>query len=152
MSHSSSSDITDIDEYRLVRGQIEFEDSLITQRLSWFVAAQSFLFTAYAITLNAPVQSASPGFHAQQDLVYHLIPVVAIASCVLIYAGIVGGFAAQKHLRDYLARKIPADRLAAFPGVQGAKGTRALGKAAPLGLPIVFVAVWLFLFTRGIVV
>src|SRR5262249_1886836 len=107
--------LPDIDEYRLVRGQIEFEDNLITQRLSWFVAAQSFLFTAYAITLNAGPQPASAIFRQQQLLAYRLIPVVAIASGVLIYVTILGGFLAQKKLRDYLACRIPAERLAAFP-------------------------------------
>jgi len=141
--------VSDLDEYGLVRGQIEFEANLIAQRLSWFVAAQSFLFTAYAITLNAGPKG-SQDFQYQQQLVYHLIPVVAMASGVLIYLTIVGGFIAQKNLRDYLARKIPAERLAAFPAIQGAVLTRNLGKAAPLGLPLVFVGVWLYLFVRGL--
>src|SRR5271170_729423 len=120
MTDLPSAALSDADFYRLVRSQIEFEDGLITQRLSWFVAAQSFLFTAYAITLNAPVQSVSQGYRDQQDFVYHLIPVVAIASCCLLYAAIVAGVMAQRHLRCYLADKIPADRLVDFPRIQGA--------------------------------
>jgi hypothetical protein len=150
MNNPAEQFVPDIEEYRLVRGQIEFEDNLITQRLSWFVAAQSFLFTAYAITMNAGPKGASQEFQYQQVLLFHLIPVVAIGSCVLIYATIVGGFLAQRNLRAYLAKKIPTERLAPFPMVQGALLTRMLGKAAPLGLPLVFVGVWLYLFVQGI--
>ena len=49
--------ISPADFYRLIRSQIEHEDNLNSQRLSWFVASQSFLFTAYAIVLS----NLSPG-------------------------------------------------------------------------------------------
>ncbi len=149
-SPHTSPPLEDADYYRLLRPQIEFEDSLITQRLSWFVAAQSFLFTAYAITLNGPKESALPAFREQQQMLYHLIPVVAIASGVLIYLAIVGGVVAQWQLRRFLLERVPAERLAAFPPIQGVLQTRVLGMAAPLGLPLVFVMVWIFLFVRGV--
>jgi hypothetical protein len=150
MGGELSENMTDADIYRLIRPQIEFEDGLITQRLSWFVAAQSFLFSAYAITLNAPRDAATQGFRDQQHLVFHLIPVVAVASGVLIYLAIVGGVLAQMKLRGFLRARVPAERLAIFPPIQGMLKTRVLGIAAPLGLPLVFVAVWIFLFTRGV--
>jgi len=42
-----------VDWYRTIRDQIQHEDNLIVQRLSWLMAAQSFLFTGYAIIANA---------------------------------------------------------------------------------------------------
>jgi hypothetical protein len=53
-------------------------------------------------------------------------------------------------LRGFLRARVPAERLAIFPPIQGMLKTRVLGIAAPLGLPLVFVAVWIFLFTRGV--
>ena len=41
-----------LDFYRLIRSQIEHEDNSQQQRLSWLVASQSFLFTAFAIVLS----------------------------------------------------------------------------------------------------
>ena len=38
--------ISRIEYYQIIRSQIEHEDNLINQRLSWFVAAQAFLFSA----------------------------------------------------------------------------------------------------------
>jgi hypothetical protein len=35
-----------------IRRHLKHEDSLMVNRLSWLVAWQSFLFTAYAIVLN----------------------------------------------------------------------------------------------------
>ena len=54
--------ISGIQYYKIIRSQIEHEDNLINQRLSWFVAAQAFLFSAYAILLNAPSQVRLEGF------------------------------------------------------------------------------------------
>ena len=142
--------MSDVEYYRLIRPQIEFEDGLITQRLSWFVAAQSFLFSAYAITLNAPKETAVQTFRDQQHLVYHLIPVVAVASGVLIYLAVVAGVLAQARLRRFLKDHVTAEKLTEFPPIQGMLETRVLGMAAPLGLPLVFVAVWIFLFVRGL--
>ncbi len=72
--------LTDAEYYGMVRGQIEFESGLIAQRFNWFVASQSFFFTAFAITLNGIASPAATAAIAdQQRLVNHLIPVVALA-------------------------------------------------------------------------
>ena len=89
------------DYYRLIRAQIEHEDNLIAQRLSWFVAeAQSFLFSAYAISLNAPAVPLWEQFSRQTKLLNVMIPVVAILICVVIYLTLLGGIiAALRNLR-----------------------------------------------------
>ena len=51
--------ISGIQYYQIIRSQIEHEDNLINQRLSWFVAAQAFLFSAYAILLKCAVAGTS---------------------------------------------------------------------------------------------
>ena len=55
-----------IQYYQIIRSQIEHEDNLINQRLSWFVAAHAFLFSAYAILLNAPSQVRLQNFATQR--------------------------------------------------------------------------------------
>jgi len=149
MSQLEKPVLSDADVYRMVRSQIEFEDGLITQRLSWFVAAQSFLFTAYAINLTGAWTGLAPELKLQRRLLFDVVPIVAIASCMLIYFGILAGVAAQKKLRDLLCRLIPADRREMFPGIHGTGSTRMFGMAAPLGLPPVFITVWLVLLVRG---
>ena len=72
------SDSQAVDYYRLIRSRIEHEDSLITQRLSWFIGSQSFFFTAYAIV----IVNARPG----QEL--HALPVLIPLVALLSSAGI----------------------------------------------------------------
>ena len=141
---------SDADLYRLLRGQIEFEDSLIVQRLNWFVASQSFLFTAYAINLNAPVQPALGVFREHGTLIFHLIPVVALACCALIYLAVVAGVIAQVHIHREFKLRMASDAAANFPRLQGASITRLMGMAAPLGIPIVFAIVWAYLLFSGL--
>jgi hypothetical protein len=151
MSQAPSNTLfSDADFYRLLRGQIEFEDNLIVQRLNWFVASQSFLFTAYAITLGAPMQGAWPLFHEHSRVIFHLIPAVALALCALIYCAVIAGIMAQLRIHKSLHERIPCEQLAGLPPLQGAMETRVLGMAAPLGIPIVFAVVWTYLFVLGL--
>src|SRR5947209_4632982 len=138
------------DYYRILRGQIEHEDNLISQRLSWFIMSQSFLFTAYAIVVANFLQRSPPGLAAGQRLsLLVLIPVVAICTSILILITIVPGVIAMHHVRRLFRGRL--DRLPDpdLPPVQGLRRTQVLGLAAPLLLPCLFTAVWLFLLVSG---
>lgn len=135
--------------YEIIRGQVEHEDNLIGQRLSWFVTAQSFLFTAYAITIANVGQTHPAWAGAQMRRLYVLIPVVAILMCLLIGMGVTAGLIAMGNLhRLYLKFFGPAaDR--GFPPVQGFRRTQVLGRAPPLLIPILFLIVWTILLVIG---
>ena len=45
MPHIVDTPLPQLEYYRIIRGQLEHEDDLISGRLSWFVASQSFLFS-----------------------------------------------------------------------------------------------------------
>ena len=130
-----------------VRRQIEHEDILIVNRLSWLVASQSFLFTAYAIILNGPTQLRTAAFQARGELLLKIIPLLAISACVLIYLGICGGIALMHNLRRELARHHAA--LGDLrPPVQGNTPTLFLAATKarpPLGLPPLFAIAWTIL-------
>jgi hypothetical protein len=133
-----------VDRYRLLRGQIEHEDNLITQRLSWFLASQAFLFSALAIVMNAPPQ---PRFGQAEVAMFHrLIPLIAIAVGLLIWLAIWAGVLAMARLRAMIDGH---PELADFPQIQGMHRTRWMGLAAPLWLPPMFVAVWCLLLSVG---
>jgi hypothetical protein len=133
------------DFYKMIREQIEHEDNLIAQRLSWYVAAQSFLFSGYAISLNAPAQGAFPRFSEQTRLLNVMIPLVAIGSCVAIYITILAGVIALRNLRQRMEKETDGGGFGHFPPVQGATLTRRMGLAAPVGLPPLFGVVWVVL-------
>jgi hypothetical protein len=131
--------------YNLVREQIEHEDNLITQRLSWLVASQSFLFTAFAILLNAPPQGKLPAFDAKQAQIFQLIPLVGLLSDLLIYVSIVAGVIATSKLRAHwlAVRRGDADDRQ-LPAIQGPRLSQLMGLVAPLLLPLVFLVIWAY--------
>jgi hypothetical protein len=141
------SDVTPMDFYRVIRGQIEHEDNLITQRLNWFLASQSFLFSGYAIALNTPMELRIGG---RTHLTFlQLIPLIAILVGVLIWVGVLGGLLAMRKLRRTAATPCQPLTAAGFPPIQGSDGTRWMGRAAPALLPPMFVIAWTLLLLRG---
>ena len=94
--------ISGIQYYKIIRSQIEHEDNLINQRLSWFVAAQAFLFSAYAILLNAPSQVRLEGFGTQREILFFLIPLVAIGVSILIYTTVIAAMLATANFKTPL--------------------------------------------------
>jgi hypothetical protein len=131
-----------LEHYRIVRSQIEHEDNMINQRLNWFVTAQSFLFTANAIVLNAPPTPLFAQFRETVRLLTLLVPTVAICSCLVIYTTVIGGILALRNLRDSFGGGKELQGTGQLPPIQGRFLTRILGLAAPVVLPLMFSIVW----------
>jgi hypothetical protein len=60
----------------MLRDQLQHEDNLITQRLSWLMGSQAFLFTAYAIVLNGPERPKTALMGSLQNVLLGTLPVV----------------------------------------------------------------------------
>jgi len=148
MPHIADAPLAQLEHYRIIRGQLEHEDNLISGRLSWFVASQSFLFTAYAILVNGlHPASATDGPRDSRRLLLVLISALATATCVLIFLSILSGIAAMSNLRN-LHERTAAAHPGELPPVQGYRSTRLLGLAAPILLPVLFMSAWLLLLLR----
>jgi len=142
----STDPLLPLDRYRLVRSHIEHEDDLVTQRLNWLMASQSFLFTAYAITTNAPDSVRTDHLHR---LLLGMIPLIAACTAVLVFLTVMAGHIAMRHLHGWLRRHMAAQEIAGLPPVQGSANTRVLGMTAPILLPPIFLAVWVYLMVTG---
>jgi hypothetical protein len=136
-----------VDWYRTIRDQIQHEDNLIVQRLSWLMAAQSFFFTGYAIIANASPQARNPLLAKQQDLLFNIIPGVACISDILIYCSVIAGVLALYRLRRAYATHVSS--VGGFPEIQGSPLTRCLGIASPILLPLVFLIAWLIVWSQA---
>ena len=152
ISVSTSPDaLSAIERYHILREQIQHEDNLTTQRLSWLMASQAFLFTAYAIVMNGPERPMSSFAAEQQQWLITAIPGLALSSAVLIYVSIIAGVIALLNLHHHAVQICGRDRSdSAFPPIQGTKRTRLAGLASPLLVPPLFVGVWLFLMIRAL--
>jgi hypothetical protein len=133
--------LPEVDLYRIVREQIEHEDSLISERISWFMTSQSFLFTAYAISLTARIELRTPWHAAQQALVF-IIPVIAICTAFLFWLAILVGIGVMRRLRRFLNSRMSEAMKNALPPVQTIGGRLALALSGPVMLPPLFIATW----------
>lgn len=131
--------------YSLFRARIDHEDDLIVQRLSWLVASQSFLFTAYAIVLNGLASPTGGPVLGQQQRLLHLIPLVGCATAGLIYVTILAAVVAIRRLRRGYATLAANEPL---PEIQTRAAIRLCGLTAPLVLPLVYLAVWIVLWAQ----
>jgi hypothetical protein len=136
--------------YAIVRGQIEHEDNLIGQRLSWLVAAQAFLFTAYAITVSNSGPNHTQPVIDRMRLLLWIVPITAILTCALIYATIIAGSIAIVALRRLYHSHADHSECPGLPPVLGYRRTLVLGQIGPLLLPLVFLAGWLILLLGGV--
>jgi hypothetical protein len=121
-----------------LRRRIEHEDNLVNQRLSWLVASQAFMLTAFAILLNAPLTSLGPASYAANQLIVSLLPYAAIACVIIIWVTLAGAILSMKLLRAQAAAiTLPND----IP-VQSPAAIRGLGLVAPIGIPCIFLVLW----------
>lgn len=141
--------ISDLERYRLVRQQIEHEDNLVSQRLSWLLGSQSFLFTAYAISLNGPVQIRSKPLENTLGLLIVLLPLVSILSALLIWLAVLAGTWTMYKLRHHYSALFVRTLGTEIPAVQSTGGSLFLGHFAPLFLPALFIVIWLLLMVRS---
>ncbi|MEA3210519.1 MAG: hypothetical protein QOE70_3576 [Chthoniobacter sp.] len=143
--------LSSIERYHILRDQIQHEDNLTTQRLSWLMASQAFLFTAYAIVLNGPERAMTAFAGKQQQWLITAIPGLALTSTGLIYVSIVAGVMALLNLHRHAVQICGAEPSGeGLPPIQGTNRTRLAGLASPLLVPPLFMGVWLFLMIRGL--
>ncbi len=132
--------------YQLVRNEIAHEDNLMAARLSWFAALQSFLLTAMAIAQGGGGLHHFPSMAT--NYFFPLIPIVALGSTLLILAGVLAGIRTLVRWRR-IVREDP-DLSAGFPRVVKDQSMIALGWAAPVGLPLIFLCAWVYLLIAGL--
>jgi hypothetical protein len=123
-------------EYEQIRNEIRAEHSLIANRLTWYVTSQSFLVTAFAISRGA-------GFSWHPWFSTTLLPLVALASSLLIFPSVVGARNTirlwHEKQRGFFARHPEFE--AAFH-LQRASWIESQGLLFPIVIPLIFAAFW----------
>ena len=134
-----SEKVDDLRVYDVLRARLEHEDGLIVHRLSWLMASQSFLFTAYAIALNGPPAAAR---------LLDLMPLVGILSATLVFGGILAALKAMRWIgATFEERGVTATALG-LPALLTPAPIRRFGLAAPVLLPPLFILAWAWLAWR----
>ena len=134
----------DFNNYKAVRDEIAREDNLTGTRLNWFIMSQAFLLSALAIA-HSGYDEHFPNPH--NDYFFPLIPILALATCVLIMLGIIGGAVAIRRWRRLVRQMIRQDP--SLPAIGRDGFIMRLGWSAPLLLPMLFLLAWSFLLVAG---
>ena len=126
-------------ELPVIQSRLSHEDDLINHRISWLMNSQSFLLTAYAITLNGLAGDVGRPEAAVQRKLLQLLPTTAIGCVILVAISVIGGMFALSELRQMAIAKFPKDRvdLICSPRIQ------FLGISAPILIPLVFLFIWI---------
>src|ERR1700721_930214 len=98
-------------DFTLIQARLSHEDDLINQRVSWLVNSQSFLLTAYAITLNGLAADARTPWAILQRKRLNLLPLGGVACVLLVCVALIGGLCALGELRRFAQAEYPKDRL-----------------------------------------
>jgi hypothetical protein len=125
-------------DFSLIQVRLSHEDDLVNQRVSWLVNSQSFLLTAYAITLNGLAADASKPLAIVQRKLLNLLPVVGVVCVVLVSVALLGGLSAIGELRRFASTNYAKDRLFLI----SKPTTQFLGVSAPVLIPLVFLVIW----------
>lgn len=139
-SHSVERSADNDAVYRYIRGEIQFEISLINARVNWLVASQAFLFVPLTIGAKGASLSAS--------LFFPLIPLLGVGICVLVLISII---AAVWRSQQWRAKC----RQGAYSG-EGENGTFSIvvpytpaiplmGYIGGIGVPVLLVTTWILL-------
>lgn len=128
----------EIEFYRLYRERIVAEDTLLFQRLSWLITAQTvmFSFTAIAFFRGGPGEIDTAG-----TLV---MSVLGVFMCLLGGAGVWAASQRIYEVKQEYERKHPNGQPhAALPSLVGQTKAHSIGKLVPLAVPPLFTGAWI---------
>ena len=133
-----ASKLTRKETLEILQREIQYTQTMIGSRMTWYVTSQSFLVTAFAI-------SGGSG-HNFQWLAKGIIPGLGIVLSLIIFLSISAAVPVLVRLRARALELMDSQELRDLPfmGFQPNSATPSLrSRMAPQVVPIMFVIVWL---------
>ena len=143
--------------FRYCRQQIEHEDTLVNQRLTWFITFQGFLFTAYGFSMmaessslgsfeKAPVESYAR-FMQNLEGMRHGMVGLGILSSIVALTGVMAAFRAvkdnEREMEQFPSLSPAGNKL--FPHLIGAGTSNVMGILCGMLFPFLTGGGWIFL-------
>ncbi len=127
------------DDYVFLREEMRHEDDLINARLSWLINSQSFLFGAFAITLNGSPSSKFTTYAKLNVVLVNWLPVAGILSVAVSYLTILAAILHIRTVRRLARGKYPPNLLP----LESEIFVGRMGLSGAVVTPLIFLAVWL---------
>jgi len=130
------------DFYEIIRGQVEYLNNAINQRVIWLIIAESFFFSGYAILITGNPEL--PTMKNRQELLMIIFPYASMLTVVISSIDIIGSLLYLKSLRlNYEKEKEDGEEL--LPPITGWNKYFWLEHASSMLLPIVFTLIWIYI-------
>jgi hypothetical protein len=126
------------DYYNYTARQVKRGEALISNRLSWMLTFEGFLFAALALTANVSTDAA-----LRSNLINYTIPAVGFVVAALTAVGIWGAYVSIKQIKRFWASLEGSNR---FPLPYGNCLASFLGRITTYGIPAAMMATWGVLF------
>lgn len=133
--------------YSVFRGQIERETDSLNQRTIWNVISQSFFFSAYAVTLNAPKEPRSPFYASMQDFFIWMLPIAAFVAAALMIVAVFGSLVTMRQIRKKWESEV-GEQANYLPAIEKSPFLRGVDYLTPGVLPLAFLVVWGLVLSR----
>lgn len=137
MPEPAAEPLTLKDYYNYTARQVNREQALVHNRLSWMLTFEGFLFAALAITANV-----SNDAETRSNLKY-TIPVIGFVVALLTAVGVSAAYISIHQLKRSWANKNGSEH---FPRAYGDCLTSALGRTTGYGIPLAMMLTWVVLF------
>ena len=133
---TSKEELSQKDFYEYTVRQIEREQGLVNNRLSWMLTFQGFLFAAIALVVNKDTEPTV------RVVFRNVIPAIGIAVALLALIGI---HAAALSSNEIKAKWKQRDGFQQYPPTFGTPKISLLGRITSYGIPTSVIVAWLLL-------
>lgn len=130
--------------YRLYRERVVNEDTLIYQRLSWLITAQTIMFSFTAVAF---FRTGAGEINTKGTVI---MCVLGIPVCLVSYGGVLAALHAIKEINLHYQQRHPnPPPNASLPKLIGDSWTHRTGKLVPFLIPPMFILAWIAILVVG---
>ena len=130
--------------YKLYRERVEHEDTLIYQRLSWLITAQTIMFSFTAVAF---FRTGAGEINTKGTVI---MCVLGILICLVSYAGVLAALHAVKEIDSHYKERYPGQRHPLLPKLIGNSWTHRTGRWVPFLIPPMFIIAWVTVLVFGL--
>ena len=125
--------------YDALAHQIEREDSLVCNRINWFLVSQGFLFAAAGVITTSVMKNCL------KIITIKIIAFLGGFIGIIVFVGVIGAEISIWNLRNHW-KKIESDYIDFFPQPYGKGCASILGCFPRILIPIALASAWIYIY------
>ena len=131
-------------DWKRIRSQIEHEDQLINNRMTWLLQSQALLFTGFALTLSTiSKEEPNSDFMILGKWLFTILPLVGLSICLTVGRVVDAALCQIKNIHDWWEARAKQDEEKHHPPIIGSEGISSHRRYLALYIPSCLAVVWL---------